>query len=184
MMSLTSFPAPKWQHRWISWCIMALLGFSISLFGIVPPAFADIPTMASLGDPAISLLPLQGTPAAAITQPPIEVKVSLGTSANELKFVPNQLEFIAGNRYNLVLTNPSPQKHYFSSKDFADASWIQAVETDKIEVKGAIHEVELQPGGELEWIFVPMKPGKYELHCSILGHTEAGMTGEISIVTQ
>ncbi|HBE17935.1 MAG TPA: copper-binding protein [Cyanobacteria bacterium UBA11149] len=142
---------------------MALLSFSISLLSIVAPARADIP---------------------AISQPAIEVKVSLGNSTNELKFVPNQLEFIAGNRYNLVLTNPSPQKHYFTSKDFADAIWTQAVETDKIEVKGAIHEVELQPGGELEWIFIPIKPGKYELHCAIVGHTEAGMTGEISIVTQ
>lgn len=163
MISLTSLSNPKGQYRWINWCLMALLCFSISLFGIVAPARADIP---------------------AISQPAIEVKVSLGSSANELKFVPNQLEFIAGNRYNLVLTNPSPQKHYFTSKDFADAIWTQAVETDKIEVKGAIHEVELQPGGEIEWIFIPMKPGKYELHCAILGHTEAGMTGEIAIVTQ
>ncbi len=162
-MSLHSLLAPKWQYRWINWCLMALLSFSISLLSIVAPARADIP---------------------AISQPAIEVKVSLGNSTNELKFVPNQLEFIAGNRYNLVLTNPSPQKHYFTSKDFADAIWTQAVETDKIEVKGAIHEVELQPGGELEWIFIPIKPGKYELHCAIVGHTEAGMTGEISIVTQ
>lgn len=163
MMWLTSFPYPQWQYRWINWCLMALLCLSISFLGMVTPAKADIP---------------------AISQAAIEVKVNLGNSANELKFVPNQLEFIAGNRYNLVLTNPSPQKHYFTSKDFADAIWTQAVETDKIEVKGAIHEVELQPGGELEWIFIPIKPGKYELHCSILGHTEAGMTGEMSIVTK
>ncbi|HBL58408.1 MAG TPA: biphenyl 2,3-dioxygenase [Cyanobacteria bacterium UBA8803] len=120
----------------------------------------------------------------AIAKPLTEVTVSLGNSANELKFVPNKLEFVAGEHYKLVLQNPSPQKHYFTSKDFADASWTQAVETDKIEIKGAIHEVELQPGGEVEWILVPMKPGTYELHCPIPGHTQAGMTGEIAIVAQ
>jgi uncharacterized cupredoxin-like copper-binding protein len=110
-----------------------------------------------------------------------EVKVSLGNSANELKFFPSTLAFEAGQRYKLILDNPSPQKHYFTAKDFADASWTQKVEAGKVEVKGAVHEVELKPGGEAEWVFVPMKPGTYELHCSIPGHAEAGMTGEIVI---
>jgi|GEM_PF-506537 len=125
------------------------------------------------------------TPAAVATtatmQPPIEVKVSLGNSANELKFFPSNLEFVAGKRYKLLLDNPSLQKHYFTAKDFADVSWTQKVQAGKVEVKGAIHELELQPGGEAEWVFVPMKPGTYELHCSIRGHTEAGMVGTIAI---
>jgi uncharacterized cupredoxin-like copper-binding protein len=110
-----------------------------------------------------------------------EVKVSLGNSADALKFFPSTLTFEAGQRYKLILDNPSPQKHYFTAKDFADASWTQKVEAGKVEVKGAVHEVELKPGGEAEWVFVPMKPGTYELHCSIPGHAEAGMTGEIVI---
>lgn len=110
-----------------------------------------------------------------------EIKVSLGNSADELKFFPSHLNFEAGRRYKLILDNPSPQKHYFTAKDFADASWTQKVEAGKVEVKGAVHEIELKPGGEAEWVFVPMKPGTYELHCSIPGHAEAGMTGEIVI---
>ena len=110
-----------------------------------------------------------------------EVKVSLGNTANELKFFPNNLQFVAGQRYKLVLDNPSPQKHYFTAKDFADASWTQKIEAGKVEIKGAIHEVELKPGGEAEWVFVPMKPGKYSLRCPIPGHTEAGMTGTITV---
>ncbi len=107
--------------------------------------------------------------------------MSLGSAANELKFFPNQLEFVAGKRYKLVLDNPSPQKHYFTAKDFADAIWTQKVEAGKVEIKGAIHELELKPGAVAEWVFVPEKPGTYSLRCPIPGHTEAGMTGTIKV---
>jgi len=118
----------------------------------------------------------------AVAAPQVnEVRVSLGNSANELKFFPSSLEFVAGQRYKLVLDNPSPQKHYFTAKDFADGIWTQKVEVGKVEIKGAIHELELKPGGEAEWVFVPLKTGNYSLRCPIPGHTEAGMTGEIAI---
>lgn len=110
-----------------------------------------------------------------------EVKVSLGNRAGELKFVPNHLEFVAGETYKLILDNPSPVKHYFTAKDFADAIWTRKVQAGKVEVKGAIRELELKPGAVAEWIFVPQKAGTYELHCSIPGHAEAGMVGEIVI---
>ncbi|MCT7958805.1 plastocyanin/azurin family copper-binding protein [Laspinema palackyanum] len=110
-----------------------------------------------------------------------EIKVSLGNQANELKFFPDRLDFVAGKQYKLVLDNPSPQKHYFTAKDFADASYSSKVEAGKVEIKGAIHELELKPTAEAEWILTPMKPGTYQLRCTIPGHTEAGMTGTITI---
>jgi uncharacterized cupredoxin-like copper-binding protein len=113
----------------------------------------------------------------------IEVKVSLGSPQGELKFFPDTLQFTAGQKYKILLDNPSPTKHYFTAKDFADASWTQKVQAGKVEVKGAIHELELKPGALAEWVIVPMKSGSYELHCSIAGHTEAGMVGKISINT-
>lgn len=116
-----------------------------------------------------------------LKQPATEITVSLGNSANELKFEPNHLEFEAGKRYQLRLTNPSQLKHYFTAKDFADGIWTQKVQAGKVEIKGAIHELELKPGAEAEWVFVPLKSGTYGLRCPILGHTEAGMTGEIVI---
>ncbi len=116
-----------------------------------------------------------------LKQPVIEVKVSLGNAADELKFVPDTLEFVAGKRYKLTLNNPSTQKHYFTSKDFADNIWNQKVEAGKVEIKGAIHELELKPGAAAEWLFVPMKPGTYKLRCTIPGHAEAGMVGTITV---
>jgi uncharacterized cupredoxin-like copper-binding protein len=72
----------------------------------------------------------------------------LGNSANELKFFPSNLEFVVGERYKLLLDNPSPQKHYFTAKDFADVSWTQKVQAGKVEIKGAIHELELNQEGK------------------------------------
>jgi uncharacterized cupredoxin-like copper-binding protein len=116
-----------------------------------------------------------------LKQPQLEITVSLGNTANELKFEPNYLEFTPGKLYNLKLNNPSSQKHYFTAKDFADGIWTQKVEAGKVEIKGNIHELELKPGAEAEWVFVPIKSGKYTLRCNIAGHTEAGMKGEIVI---
>jgi uncharacterized cupredoxin-like copper-binding protein len=119
--------------------------------------------------------------ALAANESPIEVKVSLGNSAGELKFFPDNLKLQTGKVYKLLLTNPSSTKHYFTAKDFADASWTKKVDTGKVEVKGAIHEVEIRSQGAAEWVLVPMKPGIFELHCSVSGHTEAGMKGKIVV---
>jgi uncharacterized cupredoxin-like copper-binding protein len=110
-----------------------------------------------------------------------DVTVQLGTPDGELVFVPAHLEFSAGHRYRLQLENPSSTKHYFTAKDFADNIWTQKVQAAGVEVKGAIHELELQPGAVAEWVFVPQKPGTYNLRCIIAGHTAAGMTGELTI---
>ncbi len=113
---------------------------------------------------------------------PEPVTVHLGTAAGNLRFEPDHLQFVAGQPYRLVLDNPSPEKHYFTAKDFADGLWTQKVQAAGVEVKGAIHELELKPGAIAEWVFVPERPGTYELHCAIAGHAEAGMVGTIAIV--
>jgi uncharacterized cupredoxin-like copper-binding protein len=112
---------------------------------------------------------------------PIEVKISLGNSAGELKFFPDKLEFVAGKSYKLILDNPSDQKHYFTAKDFADAIWTKKVDAGNVEIKGAIRELEIRPGAVAVWVFTPMRLGNYDLYCSIPGHKEAGMIGKIAI---
>lgn len=129
-------------------------------------------------------LGMAATPAIAVNfakQPATPVTVELGNPAGELKFFPNQLRFDSGKRYKLILKNPSQQKHYFTAKDFADGIWSQKVDAGNVEVKGAIHELELRSGTEAEWVFVALKPGTYSLRCTIPGHTEAGMTGTLTI---
>ena len=116
-----------------------------------------------------------------VKQTPIEFAVHLGTETGELKFVPNDITVQVGKRYKLILDNPSPQKHYFTAKDFADGIWTQKVDAGNVEIKGAIHELELKSGAIADWVFIPLKPGAYELHCSIPGHAAAGMTGTITV---
>lgn len=113
-----------------------------------------------------------------------EIRVSLGNGDGELKFFPSSIQLETGKPYRLTLDNPSPVKHYFTSKDFADASWTKKVQAGKVEVKGAIHELELKPGAEAEWVLTPMKSGTYELHCSIEGHAPAGMVGKIIVANK
>jgi len=110
-----------------------------------------------------------------------DVQVHLGTAAEALTFVPNHLDFVAGRKYRLILDNPSSVKHYFTAKDFADSIWTQKVEAGNVEIKGAIHDLELKPGAIAEWVFVPLKSGTYSLRCTIAGHEAAGMVGEIAI---
>lgn len=38
-----------------------------------------------------------------------------------------------------------------------------------VEVKGAVSEIALKGGASAQWIFVPMKAGKYALLCSVKG---------------
>ncbi|PSN16316.1 biphenyl 2,3-dioxygenase [filamentous cyanobacterium CCT1] len=121
-------------------------------------------------------------PGEAIAAPADSLTVHLGTADGSLRFEPDQMQFVVGQRYRLVLDNPSPEKHYFTAKDFADGIWSQKVQAAGVEVKGAIHELELKPGAIAEWVFVPERPGRYELHCAIAGHAEAGMVGQLEIV--
>jgi len=167
-MQAPQAPRRLLQHFWQLWqrlrrgVGLALLGLALA-WGISRPIAIAAPN------------------SPPIAQPPIPVEVSLSNETGELKFFPDTLEFTAGKRYTLALTNPSPQKHYFTAKDFADAIWSQKVEAGKVEIKGAIHELELKPGAMAEWVFIPQKPGRYSLRCTIPGHTEAGMTGTITV---
>jgi uncharacterized cupredoxin-like copper-binding protein len=114
-------------------------------------------------------------------QSPLVKTIELGNVAGELKFVPEHLTFLAGHRYQLQLTNNSPSKHYFTAKDFADAIWSQKVDAGNVEIKGAIHELELRPGTRADWVFIPLRAGTYQLRCTVPGHTEAGMVGTIEV---
>ena len=132
----------------------------------------------------VAIYCFQIVPALAVPLPVanlIELKISLGNTANELKFFPDRVQLVAGKKYKLLLSNSSPQKHYFTAREFASNSWTQKVDAGNIEIKGAIQELELRPSTTAAWVLVPMKSGSYKLRCTIPGHTEAGMTGTITI---
>jgi uncharacterized cupredoxin-like copper-binding protein len=119
----------------------------------------------------------------------IEVKINLGTEDNQMVFVPDTFTFERGNYYKLVLSNPSPEEHYFSSDAFATHIFTRKVEVmDRkgktlVEIHGASTGIELKPGATVEWFFFPMTKGKnLKLYCHKKGHEEKGMVGTINIV--
>lgn len=138
---------------------------------------------------SISLLPISVQGAGDLTkQQPVELRVELGNKDNALRFFPGTIQLESGKLYRLILSNPSPQKHYFSSDGMSRAVFTRKVQIngkdDKpiAEVKGHIHEIEVYPNGTTEWWFVPVKTGDFnDLKCTISGHSEAGMVGRISI---
>ncbi len=121
-------------------------------------------------------------------QEPVLVTVKLGDEKGALRFFPANVAFETGKLYRLRLENPSKEKHYFSSAGLAEAVFTRKVEAHGrdgkpvAEIKGAIREIEVFPGGVAEWWFVPLKTGSFDdLKCTIKGHAEAGMTGKIEI---
>jgi len=121
-------------------------------------------------------------------QEPVEIKVALGNDKDALRFFPETISLETGKLYRLILSNPSPQKHYFSSDGMAQAVFTRKVQVNGTngkaiaEVKGQVREIEVYPGGTAEWWFVPVKAGKFnDLKCTIPGHDEGGMVGSITI---
>jgi len=121
-------------------------------------------------------------------QAPVEIKVQLGDKTNALRFFPDKIELETGKLYKLVLSNPSAMAHYFSSEALSRAVFTRKVQVMGAdgkaiaEVKGAIAEIEVHPGGTAEWWFVPVKTGTVnDLKCTVKGHSEGGMVGTIII---
>ncbi len=130
-------------------------------------------------------------------QEPIEVRLDLGKDGTDQhRYHPDKLTFETGKLYKLVIHNPSNSKHYFTSLGLASKVYTRKVQVmDDLgkgakaigEIKGAIREVEVYPGGTAEWFFVPVATGTVEMRCSIKDkddktHAENGMHGTITII--
>jgi len=121
-------------------------------------------------------------------QTPVEVRVQLGDEKGARHFFPERIELETGKLYRLILSNPSPEKHYFSSDAFSQAVYTRKVQVNGpdgkaiAEVKGFVREIEVLPRASTEWWLVPIKAGQFgDLKCTEPGHTEAGMVGQIVI---
>lgn len=121
-------------------------------------------------------------------QTPVEVRVQLGDEKGVRRFFPERIELETGKLYRLILSNPSQEKHYFSSDAFAQAVFTRKVQVNGsdgnpvAEIKGHIREIEVLPKASTEWWLVPIKTGQFgDLKCTEQGHTESGMVGQIVI---
>ncbi|MDH3468645.1 MAG: biphenyl 2,3-dioxygenase, partial [Gammaproteobacteria bacterium] len=97
-------------------------------------------------------------------------------------FRPNHLDLETGKAYVLVLKNVDKIKHELEANEFVEKIFTRKVEVIGhdgqmlAEIKGSVSEVEVGPGGEVEWFVVPVQTGKnIEMNCALPGHKEAGM---------
>ena len=120
---------------------------------------------------------------------PVEVVIEMGQKdAKHMYFLPDKIALETGKAYKLVFKNSDKIKHEFAAPEFVTKIFTRKVEVlgadgNMIsEVKGAINEVEVGPGGTVEWFIVPVQTGKdIPIECAIEGHKEAGMVGTITI---
>lgn len=120
---------------------------------------------------------------------PEVINVTLGSKDGGMQISPAELTFNRGTYYKLVINNPSPDDHYFTSDAFSTHIFTRKVEVmDKqgntiAEIHGAVNDMELKPGAKVEWYFYPMTKGNnLKLFCHKKGHEAAGMVGKINIV--
>ncbi|MCH8844913.1 MAG: copper-binding protein [SAR324 cluster bacterium] len=116
------------------------------------------------------------------------IEVQLSDEQDRMRFYPAKILLQKGESYKLVLTNTSSVTHEFASETLADY-----IVTEKVDVfdtrgklvayvRGAIAEVELLPGGRIEWAFTAITAIDHiDLICDLPGHKEAGMIGSITI---
>mgnify|MGYP003959037595 FL=1 len=122
--------------------------------------------------------------------------MSLGSEDNHKRlFHPDGLIFEKGKRYTLVIENPSNETHEFDSPGLVAAARSSQVNVldgyggtalPVAIVVGSPDELVVSPGGTVEWTFVPVKAGSYEMICDVLDqnnktHTELGMKGTIIV---
>jgi uncharacterized cupredoxin-like copper-binding protein len=103
---------------------------------------------------------------------------------NEYRYTPEILRLQAGTPYKLELVNRGRAKHYFTAPEF-----FRAIATRKVQSN---HDGEIKApyftalemmanGGQLDLYFVPVHKGSYQVNCTLPGHTEQGMVGNLII---
>jgi uncharacterized cupredoxin-like copper-binding protein len=107
---------------------------------------------------------------------------TININLDEYKFTPSVLTFKIDIPYKLHITNVGSQKHYFTSEGFFKAIATRKIQSSDGEIKAPyFNAIEVFPGRSLDLYFIPVKRGNYVLICTIKGHSDAGMVGDIQI---
>lgn len=106
------------------------------------------------------------------------VKVDLG----EMYFKPKDISVRAGIPYVLELKNSGVITHEFTAAKFFRSSSVRKIATENGEVRVPYFTgIKVEPGKTVNVYAIPVIPGKFDIFCSIVGHREAGMVGEITV---
>lgn len=97
---------------------------------------------------------------------------------------PRELRFKAGKPYRLVITNNGAHSHYFNAPQFMkNVAARYALVKDQVEVKADFfREFELaRRGGSVEFHFVPLTAGSYQMYCHLEGKEHEGVQATIVV---
>ncbi len=101
---------------------------------------------------------------------------------SEFAFTPSTLTLKKGTPYKLQIKNDGKRKHYFVSEGFFKAIATRKVQSTDGEIKAPyFNAIEVFPDRSIDLYFIPVKKGDYRLKCTIKGHSELGMVGNIII---
>ena len=108
---------------------------------------------------------------------------SVTISLSEFSFTPEKFEFQQGIPYQLRLENKGDREHDFTSEGFFKAVAVQKLSSRKGDVISPyLRKVVLKPKSVKELYFVAVKPGSYDLECSVFLHAVFGMEGRIIVL--
>ena len=132
----------------------------------------------------------------SVKQEAITVRLTLGSETSKKRiFNPEQIVLETGKRYKLVIDNPSSEIHEFDAPDLVaavESSHVNVAEYFRpgapiiAKVVGTPAEIEVHPGGAVEWEFVTKSPGIFGMICDVEDqngktHTSLGMKGAIIV---
>lgn len=141
----------------------------LAMLGGITPALAEF----GREDPDESWLP-----AGFSWNNPRAITVNL----TDNRFQPDDLALELGKPYKLVMRNVGQRPHDLVDPDFYHSIVIKAIVSPSGTVTTPhIHSLSVQPGTETIMYFVGIKPGYFDVFCSIPGHREDGMEGRLSL---
>jgi uncharacterized cupredoxin-like copper-binding protein len=98
----------------------------------------------------------------------------------EFAFHPAVIRLSAGRPATLVLENRGQLAHQFETSYLRTVPTVVVTDALRVEASG-ITVVRLQPGATAKVTFVPTMRGRFSFACTIEGHREAGMAGDLEI---
>lgn len=112
------------------------------------------------------------------------VDTGITLAESPYRFLPKDLALRAnvGYRVNLRSNSGNVEKHYWTAADFFKTVVTRKVEDSQAELKlPYLNAVELMVGGHTKLFMVPTRTGTFGSRCTIPGHAEGGMVGNVVV---
>lgn len=101
---------------------------------------------------------------------------------SEHRFEPANLVLDEGVGYRLILRNTGDRRHTFVSEDFFKSIAVhKLISAAGVIERPSLKVIEVLPGESKELHLVAVRPGVYDLKCSVFLHESFGMHGQITV---